>query len=49
MREFDYYTVMFGVARALGTLSMLTWARAYGLPIERPGSVDLRWIKNNIK
>ena len=49
LREFDFYTVMFGVSRAMGTLSMLTWSRAYGLPIERPGSVTLDWIKNHFK
>jgi citrate synthase len=49
LKEFDFYTVMFGVSRAMGTLSMLTWARAYGLPIERPGSVTLDWIKRNVK
>lgn len=49
LREFDFYTVMFGVSRSIGTLSMLTWARAYGLPIERPGSVTLDWIKHNVK
>lgn len=49
LKEFDFYTVMFGVSRAMGTLSMLTWARAYGLPIERPGSVTLDWIKENAK
>jgi citrate synthase len=47
LKEFDFYTVMFGVSRAMGTLSMLTWARAYGLPIERPGSVNLEWIKKH--
>ena len=49
LKEFDFYTVMFGVSRAMGTLSMLTWARAYGLPIERPGSVNLEWIKKHAK
>jgi len=49
LKEFDFYTVMFGVSRAIGTLSMLTWAKAYGLPIERPGSVSLDWIKKNVK
>ncbi len=49
LKEFDFYTVMFGVSRAIGTLSQLTWARAFGLPIERPGSVTLDWIKNNVK
>lgn len=49
LREFDMYTVLFGVSRAIGTLSMLTWSRAFGLPIERPGSVNLQWIKENVK
>ena len=49
LKEFDFYTVMFGVSRAIGTLSMLTWSRIYGLPIERPGSVTLDWIKKNVK
>lgn len=49
IREFDYYTVIFGVSRALGVLPTLTCARAYGLPIERPGSVNLQWIKDKYK
>jgi citrate synthase len=48
IREFDFYTVMFGVSRAIGTLTMATWARVYGLPIERPGSVTLDWIKTHV-
>ncbi|ORY52970.1 citrate synthase [Rhizoclosmatium globosum] len=34
----DYYTVLFGVSRALGVTSGLIWARALGMPIERPKS-----------
>jgi citrate synthase len=49
LREFDFYTVIFGVSRALGVLPTLTWNRAYGLPIERPGSVNLEWIKEKFK
>jgi citrate synthase len=49
LREFDYYTVLFGVSRAIGTLSMLTWSRIYGLPIERPGSVNLDWVSKFAK
>lgn len=46
IKEFDFYTVIFGVSRALGVLPTATCARAYGLPIERPGSVTLQHIKN---
>jgi len=36
--EQDYYTVLFGVSRALGVLSQLCWDRALGMPLERPKS-----------
>ncbi|KZS99039.1 citrate synthase [Sistotremastrum niveocremeum HHB9708] len=39
--QFKYYTVVFGVSRALGALTQLVWDRALGLPIERPKSVSL--------
>ncbi|XP_034132305.1 probable citrate synthase, mitochondrial [Drosophila guanche] len=38
MNEMKYYTVLFGVSRALGVLPQLIWARALGAPIERPKS-----------
>ncbi|CAH1395722.1 unnamed protein product [Nezara viridula] len=40
MKEMNYYTVLFGVSRALGVLASLIWDRAYGLPIERPKSMS---------
>jgi len=40
LTEMNYYTVMFGVSRALGCLSSLLWDRALGLPIERPKSLS---------
>lgn len=48
VKEMTFYTVLFGVSRALGTLSSLVWDRALGLPIERPKSVTTRWIKENL-
>ncbi|UYV61620.1 CS [Cordylochernes scorpioides] len=39
LTEMQYYTVLFGVSRALGVLSSLVWDRALGLPIERPKSM----------
>merc|ERR1711962_1912438 len=38
LTEMNYYTVVFGVSRALGVLASLVWDRAFGLPIERPKS-----------
>ncbi len=37
--EESFYTVLFGVSRAIGTLSGLLWDRIHGLPIERPKSL----------
>lgn len=48
LKEYDFYTVMFGVSRALGVLSSLIWDRALGLPLERPKSVTSEWLKNTI-
>lgn len=38
LTEATYYTVLFGVSRALGVLPQLIIDRAYGAPIERPKS-----------
>ncbi|XP_069762463.1 citrate synthase, mitochondrial isoform X2 [Narcine bancroftii] len=40
MKEMNYYTVLFGVSRALGVLSQLIWSRALGFPLERPKSMS---------
>jgi citrate synthase len=48
MDEFDFYTVLFGVSRALGTLASLTWDRALHMPLERPKSVTTEWVKAQI-
>lgn len=39
VREWDYYTVLFGVGRALGCCANITWDRGLGYAIERPKSV----------
>jgi citrate synthase len=47
--EENFYTVLFGVSRAMGVLSQLVWSRAAGLPLERPKSVTTEWIKKNFE
>jgi citrate synthase len=42
--QYQYYTVLFGVSRAVGALSQLYWDRALGLPLERPKSVTPEWL-----
>jgi citrate synthase len=48
LTEFDFYTVFFGVSRALGVLAQLIWSRALGLAIERPKSVTTDWLEHFI-
>lgn len=43
--EYDFYTVLFGVSRALGVLASLVWDRILGFPIERPGSTTTATLK----
>jgi len=49
MKEYDFYTVLFGVSRALGVLASLCWDRMLGLPIERPKSTTTKWVKHFIE
>ncbi|KAF8468436.1 putative citrate synthase [Kalaharituber pfeilii] len=42
LTEANYYTVLFGVSRALGVLPQLIIDRALGMPIERPKSFDTK-------
>jgi citrate synthase len=49
MENYEYYTVLFGVSRALGVLASLCWCRALGFPIERPKSVTTENIKAWLK
>ena len=43
--EYDFYTVLFAVSRALGVLASLTWDRALGFPLERPKSITTDSVK----
>jgi len=48
MKEMNYYTVLFGVSRALGVCSSLVWSRALGLPLERPKSMSTDGLKKMV-
>ena len=49
LKEHNYYTVLFGVSRAIGVLSQLFWDRALGLALERPKSMTLDAMKAQIE
>jgi citrate synthase len=46
VKEFDFYTVMFGVGRSLGVTANAVWARALGQPIERPKSLTTTMLED---
>lgn len=48
-KEYSYYTVLFGVSRAMGALSQVFWDRALGMPLERPKSVTAEYIVDYFK
>jgi citrate synthase len=45
MKEYEFYTVLFGVSRALGVMASLCWDRVLGLPLERPKSITTAQVK----
>ena len=48
LTEYDFFTVLFGVSRAMGVLASLILDRALHLPLERPKSVTTDWVKKKI-
>jgi citrate synthase len=48
VREFEFYTVLFGVGRALGVTANYVWARALGQPIERPKSMTTKMLEDAV-
>ena len=45
IREYAFYTCLFGIGRALGVLANIVWDRALGYPIERPKSVTTAMLE----
>ncbi|MGE4287948.1 MAG: citrate (Si)-synthase [Salinivirgaceae bacterium] len=49
IKEYDFYTVLFGVGRALGVLSNIIWDRALLYPLERPKSLTTAMLEEIAK
>ena len=49
MKEYSFYTVLFGVSRSLGVMASLCWSRALGFPLERPKSVTMDWVRKSLE
>lgn len=45
LKEYEFYTVMFGVSRALGVMASLIWDRLLSFPLERPKSITTELVK----
>jgi citrate synthase len=45
IKEFDFFTVLFGVGRSLGVSANAIWARALGQPLERPKSLTTAMLE----
>lgn len=45
VREFEFYTVLFGIGRLLGVSANIVWARALGQPLERPKSLTTAMLE----
>ena len=39
VKEYDFYTVLFGIGRSLGVTANVVWDRGLGYQIERPKSI----------
>lgn len=48
VKEFDFYTVLFGVSRILGLTAHIVWARALNKPIERPKSLTTEMLETMV-
>jgi len=46
IKEFDFYTVLFGVSRAQGVLAWYVWARLLGASLERPKSITTEYLES---
>jgi citrate synthase len=46
LNEYDFYTVLFAVGRALGVVANIIWDRGLGYPIERPKSVTTAMLED---
>ena len=46
LKEYDFYTVLFAIGRAIGVASNLVWDRALGYALERPKSLTTKMLED---
>lgn len=47
--EYEFYTVLFGIGRAIGICANLIWDRALGYPLERPKSLTTAMLEKIVE
>ena len=47
--EYDFYTVLFGIGRALGVTANIIWDRALLYPLERPKSLTTKMLEDIVQ
>jgi len=47
--EYDFYTVLFGIGRAIGITANIIWDRALMYPLERPKSITTKMIEDAVQ
>lgn len=45
VKEYEFYTVLFGIGRAIGICANIIWDRALGYPLERPKSLTTEMLE----
>ena len=48
VREYDFYTVLFGIGRAIGICANIIWDRALMYPLERPKSITTEMLEKMV-
>lgn len=48
VKEYEFYTVLFGMGRTLGVTANIIWDRALGYPLERPKSVTTQMLRDMV-
>lgn len=46
VKEYDFYTVLFGIGRSIGISANIIWDRALGYPLERPKSLTTEMLED---
>ncbi|MFW5656266.1 MAG: citrate (Si)-synthase [Bacteroidota bacterium] len=49
VKQYDFYTVLFGIGRAIGISANIIWDRALGYPLERPKSLTTDMLEKIVE